>query len=234
MKVNVQTLKQEKLNPMLNQALKAPEIPLLMAALDINESIVGVQETKGYELNLEYVDQDNVILETLFLYLPNDNVIEISKKQQDTAFKKIVAHFTSKNGDKKVIKRMVVNKGSVEALAEIPFKESYFDFLGESNKSVENEVKAEAWYDGCLVFGDPATGYHFYRHCGAKCGDNGDTGGGTPINDLDTCCRAHDRCYAAFGYDDCGCDQNLGVCAERTVDPGWYMVATWAYEKSCN
>lgn len=62
------------------------------------------------------------------------------------------------------------------------------------------------WGDGC---------YPLYRHCGRNCGDNGNWGGGTPINVYDSCCRTHDRCWANFGTNDCGCDCNLLACARR-------------------
>lgn len=231
MKINIQNLKKEKINSMLDEALNASETEILIAELQANQNIDEISETKGYELTLEYADQENVTLENLFIYFSPETVIEVSKKTDATSIDKIIAHVTEENGNKKVVKRLAVIKETIQLLAEIPFKKSYFDFFTEK---VENDVIAEAWYDGCLVFGDPETGYYFYRHCGAGCGDNGSTGGGTPINELDRCCRAHDRCWAAFGEDDCDCDQNLGECAETTTDPGWYLVATWAYEKSCN
>lgn len=50
-----------------------------------------------------------------------------------------------------------------------------------------------------------------------NCGDNGNWGGGTPINVYDSYCRTHDRCWANFGTNDCGCgcDCNLLACARR-------------------
>lgn len=56
-------------------------------------------------------------------------------------------------------------------------------------------------------------GLRFYKHCGPGCGDGLKYGGGVPINSLDYCCRAHDRCYSAFGYGSCNCDNALLDCA---------------------
>ncbi|CDQ38037.1 MULTISPECIES: hypothetical protein [Virgibacillus] len=40
-----------------------------------------------------------------------------------------------------------------------------------------------------------------YRWCGPGC-----SGPGTPINDVDAVCKAHDECYQRYG-DPCKCDQ---------------------------
>jgi hypothetical protein len=48
----------------------------------------------------------------------------------------------------------------------------------------------------------------WYGHwCGPGCG------GGDSIDDLDECCRAHDRCYDARGWGACSCDRELVACA---------------------
>lgn len=52
-----------------------------------------------------------------------------------------------------------------------------------------------------------------YKHCGPDCGDQGSKGGGTPVNDLDICCRTHDRCWKNFGKYNCDCDRTVVACA---------------------
>lgn len=91
------------------------------------------------------------------------------------------------------------------------------------------------FFDGCLVFSNGNdTGVTKYKHCGAGCGDYGPNGGGTPVNSLDRCCQAHDRCWENFGKDDCECDRLLGICTNNATDsPGWESVATWAALKNC-
>ncbi|MEO4053006.1 hypothetical protein [Solibacillus sp. CAU 1738] len=56
-----------------------------------------------------------------------------------------------------------------------------------------------------------------YQHCGKGCGSGSGAidGGGTPINSIDTCCRAHDRCWDQFGSWDSCCDKILVDCANR-------------------
>ncbi|MBD8591428.1 MULTISPECIES: hypothetical protein [Peribacillus] len=56
--------------------------------------------------------------------------------------------------------------------------------------------------------------YPGYRHCGKNCGDGKATGGGTPTDNLDVCCRAHDRCWSSFGSNDPCCDKNLISCSK--------------------
>ncbi len=58
----------------------------------------------------------------------------------------------------------------------------------------------------------------FYNHCGPDCGDGLSLGGGTPINGLDSCCRAHDRCWREFGEGDCECDARVVACALNYTD----------------
>src|SRR6266496_3049201 len=52
-----------------------------------------------------------------------------------------------------------------------------------------------------------------YGHwCGPNCG------GGTPINDVDECCKAHDLCYGTSGpLGPCSCDLKLIACAAPKV-----------------
>lgn len=86
------------------------------------------------------------------------------------------------------------------------------------------------WGDGC---------YPLYNHCGRNCGDTGNWGGGTPRNVYDTCCRTHDRCWANFGTNDCGCDCNLLACARRNwgvAPPALHLavLAIFPIQSSCN
>ncbi|WP_166703702.1 hypothetical protein [Bacillus albus] len=37
-------------------------------------------------------------------------------------------------------------------------------------------------------------------------------GGGTPINSIDSCYRAHNRCWINFGNGDKYCDKTLASC----------------------
>lgn len=45
------------------------------------------------------------------------------------------------------------------------------------------------------------------RWCGPGC-----SGPGAPLDDVDACCQAHDRCYSARGYSSCSCDRALLSC----------------------
>lgn len=78
-------------------------------------------------------------------------------------------------------------------------------------QSTKLDEVAEKWVSFCV----PG-----YKHCGPGCGDNNSWGGGTPVNAIDSCCKAHDRCYSAFGYNDPCCDREVIRCtlANRGVD----------------
>ncbi|WNC17762.1 phospholipase A2 family protein [Brevibacillus brevis] len=43
--------------------------------------------------------------------------------------------------------------------------------------------------------------------CGPGC-----SGPGAPIDDIDRCCKRHDRCYERRGYFSCSCDRELLRC----------------------
>ncbi|MBY7141578.1 hypothetical protein KFZ56_00345 [Virgibacillus sp. NKC19-3] len=228
MRAEIEELSISRTEKLLNEALGENDTKLLVKELNINLDQI---KEKGYTLQFIYENQEDKILETLLIYQNDEKVIEATKDYNNNAFKKIVAHYVDTNLDSKKIKRASVKNNQIHVLKELPYDHNYFDFFAENQKS--NIEAQQDWYEGCLTFSDPATGRHYYRHCGADCGDDGSTGGGTPINSLDSCCRSHDRCYGNFGYNDCECDQILGDCANGTTDPGWWYVATWAYEKDC-
>ena len=74
-------------------------------------------------------------------------------------------------------------------------------------------VKSESWgISFCLAGG--------YKHCGPGCGDGLSYGGGAPYNAIDTCCRAHDRCWSVFGSGDACCDKILVDCAKKNASVG--------------
>ncbi|WP_037341611.1 hypothetical protein [Salinicoccus luteus] len=228
MRAKIKELSIPKTKELFNEALKQNDTKLLLEELNIN---IDQTKEKAYTLQFFYENQEDKVFETLLIYQNDEKVIEATKDYNDNAFQKIIAHYVDNNPDSKKIKRVSVKNNQVNVLKELPYDHNYFDFFAENQV---NDISAQQnWYDGCFVFGDPGTGYHIYKHCGADCGDEGSDGGGVPINPLDSCCRSHDRCYENFGYDDCECDQILGDCANGTIDPGWYAVATWAYNKSC-
>ncbi|MBE2922894.1 hypothetical protein HPJ93_14680 [Anoxybacillus flavithermus] len=118
--------------------------------------------------------------------------------------------------------------GEVKQLFGTEFDPTFFK---ETNYAVqlmnrENDVEAEDFpFSFCLV---ECAGT--YRHCGPGCGDGMSKGGGTPINAIDSCCRAHDRCYANFGWGDDCCDKELVDCVTRnkSVDYCAYIdIVAW-------
>ncbi|MED1643609.1 phospholipase A2 family protein [Brevibacillus agri] len=49
--------------------------------------------------------------------------------------------------------------------------------------------------------------------CGPGCSEPG-----APIDDIDRCCKKHDRCYQKRGYFSCSCDQELLRCLQNKID----------------
>ena len=52
-----------------------------------------------------------------------------------------------------------------------------------------------------------------YRWCGPGC-----SGPGSPINDVDAACKAHDECYHRFG-NPCYCDQQFMQRLKPKINP---------------
>ncbi len=72
----------------------------------------------------------------------------------------------------------------------------------------EGEVTPQKWWtkDGCLPGG--------YQHCGGNCGYGLGHGGGKPINQTDSCCVIHDRCYKSSTRN-CKCDKAIVTCVKH-------------------
>jgi len=74
----------------------------------------------------------------------------------------------------------------------------------------------------------PAIPCLYGRWCGPGC-----SGPGAPVDDLDACCMAHDRCYDARGWGACSCDHGLMGCVWPKInlftDKGRMALAVWGY-----
>ena len=93
----------------------------------------------------------------------------------------------------------------------------------EKEDKMEKDLLSEQGWPSSIPF-CIAVGY---KHCGPGCGDGLTYGGGTPFNALDSCCRAHDRCYKNFPNDKSCCDRYLADCAS-TINSTWADLI-WAY-----
>lgn len=106
----------------------------------------------------------------------------------------------------------------------VPFNNEKFDIQAEvlpfndaayTPGETKDKVDLSDWNptEFCLAGG--------YQHCGKNCGYGLKYGGGTPINALDNCCVAHDRCWTNFPNDKCTCNTILVNCAKnnRSASP---------------
>ncbi|MED1107530.1 hypothetical protein [Bacillus paramycoides] len=232
MLVKAKELQVEKQNTLASN----PEYALLVAEIKRHQTIGEIKSTDAFEIIFGDKESE-AAANAVFVTLADEAIVQ--GLQYDNGEVQVKAIFTVEKDGKKAIHHAVVQSGKVFVEQVVDHNTEHFAFVEELKtqkgaEEVSNEIKEEAWYDGCLVFYNSGNGKNYvYKHCGKGCGDGGSTGGGTPINTLDSCCRTHDRCYNNFGFDDCGCDRDLSRCADNASDPGWWMVSEWARLKSC-
>lgn len=232
--VKSQELEFNKKKTLVTQLNTNEDFALLVA--EIKKHHTDVEEKKTDAFELEFIaeqGEEGLKKNAIFVSFNNEVIVEAV---QELGGLRLKAHFTAK-GEKgeKVIRKSIVENGQVVTEFELPFNAAYFSFVEEFKNptgEVEDIITPEAeWYEGCLSFYNSGDGKRYnYKYCGAKC--TGVVGGvkyqATPINPLDSCCRAHDRCWDNFGKNDNLCDYDLYTCANRSYDPGWWMVAQFA------
>ncbi|MGQ8873473.1 hypothetical protein [Paenibacillus sp. TSA_86.1] len=189
-------------------------------------------EKVSYQMTLVYEEQPSVQLEILFVKYNGNTVLSFERVINGTSKRSLVVtgYFVEGNN----LKQIEVQANNEILVTESTAGDNIFSFMNLIPEG--SEMKVQSIFDGvgCLVFRDDNNKSHIYKHCGKGCGDGSSSGGGTPINTLDYCCRAHDRCYSNFGFDDCGCDSELEKCSRTATDsPGWRSVYMWAGSKSC-
>lgn len=208
------------------------EFALLVAEIQKYHKDVEVKRSDALQFEFEAAEgEEGLKVNAIFVSLGDEAIVQAIKEVDGLRLK---AHFSAENEKgEKVIRKAIVEDEKVKVEFEVPFAAEYFLFVEELKNPQGGDEEArltpEAWYEGCLVFFNSGNGkYYYYKYCGAKCTGEGKTGKkfeATPINTLDSCCRSHDRCWANFGKGDNGCDYELYLCANKTYDPGWWMVA---------
>ncbi|MGG3522565.1 hypothetical protein ABES13_27775 [Bacillus pseudomycoides] len=233
MLVKAKELQVEKQNTLVTTLGSNPAYGLLVAEIKRHQTIEGIKSTDAFEIIFGGKEYE-AAADAVFVTLADEAIVQALQYGTDVV--QVKAIFTAEENGKKVIHHAIVQDGKVIVEQVVAHDPQHFAFIEElkTQKGAEessNEIKEEAWYDGCLVFYNSGNGkYYYYNHCGKGCG-----GESKPvINTLDSCCRTHDRCYNNFGFNDCGCDADLSRCANAASDPGWWMVSEWARIKSCN
>lgn len=235
MGITITPLNTQRTEALIKEVSNLTEFVTLKQELAKNHQLFETPEQESFEFTYFFPEQEEQLKkEALFLILGSEAIIEAVRQKCGNI--RVLTHQTvNTESGEKVIRRSTMLDGNLEIESEFSYNPDYYKFIEHlkvPNPAQEidgDEVKTQAWYHGCLIFGDPGTGkYYRYKWCGAKCGS------GTPINALDRCCQAHDRCWAKFGHGDNGCDMELYHCASKTSDPGWYMVADFGYECAKN
>ncbi|MBU5355089.1 hypothetical protein KQI74_22655 [Paenibacillus barcinonensis] len=220
----------ERAESLFHDLLKASQFEKVNKQAKVD--LLGAQpiEKVAYQMTLVYEDNPSVELEILFVKYNEKTVLSFERVINGSSNRSLVVTGYFVEGS--TLQQVEAKANNELLVTETPAVDDVFSFM---NLIPDNsEVKVQDLFDGCLVFRDDYNKSHVYKHCGKACGDGSPTGGGTPINTLDYCCRAHDRCYSNFGFDDCGCDAELERCARTATDsPGWRSVYMWSGSKSC-
>ncbi|PRP56863.1 hypothetical protein C7B71_02645 [Bacillus halotolerans] len=172
------------------------------------DTLTAIEEVAQIEL-LDFRNKSNTVaVNVLTFNFPDDETKTIYTARIETMAESENYKGFEVVGDEVILKFSqdgeILNFNGVEALPNNP------------DYSPGNTVTTQAldWIDGKFCLDNEKAGKR-YRHCGPGCGDGMGLGGGTPINGLDSCCRAHDRCWKNFGNGDKCCDKTLASC----IDP---------------
>ncbi|MED1559467.1 hypothetical protein [Bacillus paramycoides] len=115
-------------------------------------------------------------------------------------------------GEDGVTSRYVSIGDKVEKVSDEVLEDGFQQAIADGLKHDENFVALSSKLDEMAEKALPFC-ISGYRHCGPGCGDGLTFGGGTPVNRLDACCQAHDRCWSAFGANNACCDKEICRCA---------------------
>lgn len=186
------------------------------------DSLTALDKIAQIEL-LDFRNEENTVaVNVLSFNLPDEDRVvytaRVETKEEDNNLlgfevvgDKVIQKF-AQDGE-------ILEFGGIEALPNNP------EYVPGSN------VKTQSldWVDGKFCLDNEAAG-KLYRHCGPGCGDGMSLGGGTPINSIDTCCRAHDRCWSVYGKGDKCCDKILASCIDPYQDQdywSWLQINTY-------
>ncbi|WP_238655559.1 hypothetical protein [Paenibacillus piscarius] len=222
-RMNGAFIKGEKKLELTEYVKKHPEYQLLVTTLQE----VSPFDSNNVEIKLAYqfdqfVEEDKVVTAEFIIFSYNNGKATIrydaaTSNKADHSFSFLGKVSYVGDDSSNMIKIFTIKNGKVEQihdkLNEGELSDHDISSLVDDPDYIPgeliNHVFAEDFpFSVCMI-----DGLRFYRHCGPGCGDGLTFGGGEPINSLDYCCRAHDRCYTAFGYGACNCDNALLNCA---------------------
>lgn len=183
---------------------------------------VSIKETEAFQIIFA---EGKEKLEVVFVKLNTEAILQAMIIDNELDFK---VHYTAEFNGRKTIRISIIEDEKVVLESEIPYKKDHFLFVDElkqpeyTNAIDKGELQEKAWYEGCLRATKDGKTY-YYKNCGAGCTSS------SSINGLDSCCQAHDRCYANFGKGNNSCDYSLYNCAMSSTDAGWWAVSEFAW-----
>ncbi|MEY9980601.1 hypothetical protein [Lysinibacillus sp. RC79] len=200
--------------------LDNPDVTKAIAHL---KDVVKVNDSSTFDFkafDIEYFEEvaasEETMIEqtTTYVKLSDEaqlRVISTKAKNGNSKFNVAAIHLGEKEGAPRVFTTTFEN-GEIGYTVARAYDEEGFKVPQDNN-----EIQAFIPLLDCIWGGSCCTlGGKKYNWCGLGCGS------GTPINDLDTCCKWHDNCYTANSKYParCTCDNVLIACAEGTNADG--------------
>jgi hypothetical protein len=213
---NVVVLSEKEQQELLNKALTSNDF------LKLKEKMESVKAESTHKLSIAEAYKGEVLYEntvipfrTLILngenFLSRIYILEFNNNGEYLALSGEVVNPELTN-----VQGFGITNGVEETPYTIPFNNQLMNQTNILEAFKKQEVEANAnWGDGQFCLSTISAGR--YNHCGPGCGDYGPLGGGTAINAIDSCCRAHDRCWHNFGKWDPCCDKEICDCVRRNM-----------------
>ncbi|RYG71091.1 hypothetical protein [Lentibacillus cibarius] len=211
-------LRGKELNQKLNELYEKEPFKNLIATMQNQKSfeVNDLNPRKAYVFDAEFREEDNMhFFSSSILHLVDEKEnISILYNElpnvQDHYFGQILQPNSNALHEYLYDGGKVQNNQKNTELNKLAFSDDYEELPDNKNYKSGNlfndQIETQSWFtgDGCLPGG--------YQHCGGNCGYDLDHGGGTPINDTDDCCVAHDNCWKTYGDWDSCCDKRLIEC----------------------
>ncbi|MGE8037570.1 hypothetical protein B1B04_23265 [Lysinibacillus sp. KCTC 33748] len=205
-------------NPLVEQAIKH----LKEHKSRVNDDFV--QTVFNVEYFEDEKESEEILVEQTQTYVQLSDEAQLRIIATKTNEKESLNVSAIRLGEKDGVPRVFVTafeNGQIIYEVDHSYDESQFKIPEDKEAEIEPYIAYLdcVWGSSCCTLAGKK-----YNWCGAGCGS------GTPINDLDTCCKWHDNCYVTnTSYPGrCGCDKVLNACADQTnVDGAGVLISAF-------